>query len=103
MESGQPQPYDYEYEPLGTAVNFMVTEPLAGWRKVDVRDTRTAVDLAWEIKQLLDVDYPDAKKVVLVSDNLNTHVPASLVQGIRARRGPAFVGAFGNSLYPQPW
>nr|VFK05083.1 MAG: hypothetical protein BECKH772A_GA0070896_105022 [Candidatus Kentron sp. H]VFK06918.1 MAG: hypothetical protein BECKH772B_GA0070898_107272 [Candidatus Kentron sp. H]VFK07127.1 MAG: hypothetical protein BECKH772A_GA0070896_107002 [Candidatus Kentron sp. H]VFK07277.1 MAG: hypothetical protein BECKH772B_GA0070898_107601 [Candidatus Kentron sp. H]VFK11785.1 MAG: hypothetical protein BECKH772C_GA0070978_108741 [Candidatus Kentron sp. H] len=49
MESGQPQPYDYEYEPLGTAVNFMVTEPLAGWRKVNVRDTRTAVDLAWEI------------------------------------------------------
>ena len=56
----------------------MMTEPLSGWRKVDVRDTRTAVDLAWEIKQLLDVDYPDAKKVVLVSDNLNTHVPASL-------------------------
>ena len=56
----------------------MMIEPLSGWRKVDVRDIRTAVDLAWEIKQLLDVNYPDAKKVVLVSDNLNTHVPASL-------------------------
>nr|VFJ63255.1 MAG: DDE superfamily endonuclease [Candidatus Kentron sp. DK] len=80
MEPGQPQRYDYEYEyeRLGTAVNFMITEPLAGWRKVNVRETRTAVDLAEEVKELLDVDYPDTKKVVLVWDNLNTHVPASL-------------------------
>lgn len=78
MEPGQPQRFDYEYERLGTACNFMITEPLAGWRKVNVRDTRTAVDLAQEVKELLDVDYPDAKKVVLVWDNLNTHVPASL-------------------------
>lgn len=78
MEPGQPQRYDYEYERKGTAVNFMMTEPLAGWRKVNVRDTRTAVDLAQEVKELLDVDYPDAKKVLLVWDNLNTHVPASL-------------------------
>lgn len=78
MEPGQPQRYDYEYERQGTAVNFMMTEPLAGWRKVNVRETRTAVDLAQEVKELLDVDYPDAEKVVLVWDNLNTHVPASL-------------------------
>ena len=75
---GQSARHDYEYERLGTAVNFMITEPLAGWRKVNVRTTRTAIDLAEEIKELLDVDYLDAEKVVLLWDNLNTHVPASL-------------------------
>jgi hypothetical protein len=56
----------------------MVTEPLAGWRKVNVRATKTALDLAQEVRELLDVDYPNAEKVVLVWDNLNTHTPASL-------------------------
>jgi len=78
VEPGQPQRYDYEYERLGTAVNFMLTEPLGGWRKVSVRATKTARDLADEVRELLDVDYPDADKVVLVWDNLNTHSPASL-------------------------
>lgn len=75
---GQPQRYDYEYERLGTAVNFMLTEPLGGWRKVSVRATKTALDLAEEIRDLLEVDYPDADKVVLVWDNLNTDSPVSL-------------------------
>jgi hypothetical protein len=74
----QPQRYDYEYERAGTAVNFMLTEPLGGWRKVNVRETKTAIDLAQEIRELLDVDYPDAQRVVLIWDNLNTHTPASL-------------------------
>ena len=78
VEPGQPQRCDYEYERMGTAVNFMLTEPLAGWRKVNVRTTKTAIDLAEEVKELLDVDYPDAEKVVLLWDNLNTHTPASL-------------------------
>ena len=46
IEPGQPQRYDYEYERAGTANNFMVTEPLGGWRKVNVRPTKTALDLA---------------------------------------------------------
>ncbi|WP_323697065.1 IS630 family transposase [Thiorhodovibrio litoralis] len=78
MQPGQPERYDYEYERAGTAVNFMITEPLGQWRKVSVRETKTAIDLAQEIKTLLDVDYPDAEKVVIVWDNLNTHTPASL-------------------------
>jgi len=78
VEPGQPQRYDYEYERAGTANTFMVTEPLGGWRKANVHATKTALDLAREIKELLDVDYPNAKKVVLVWDNLNTHAPASL-------------------------
>lgn len=75
---GQPPRYDYEYERIGTANNFMIVEPLAGWRKVSVRATKTARDLAEEVKALLDVDDPNAQKVVLVWDNLNTHTPASL-------------------------
>lgn len=75
---GYSERIDYEYERNGTAVNFMFTEPLSGWRKVNVRERRTAIDWAHEIKELLDIDYPDAIKVVLVCDNLNTHKPASL-------------------------
>lgn len=77
---GEPARYDSEYERNGTAVNFMFTEPLSGWRKVKVREHRTAVDWAQEMKELLDVDYPDAEKVILVCDNLNTHRLASFYE-----------------------
>lgn len=89
QQPGRPQRYDYEYERLGTAVNFMLTEPLGGWRKVNVRRSKTAIDTAEEIKELLDIDYPHAEKVVLVWDNLNTHTPASLYKAfepVEARR-----------------
>jgi hypothetical protein len=79
-KQGQPERVDFEYERNGTAANFMFTEPLAGWRKVNVRERRTKIDWAKEIKQLLDVDYPDAKRVILVCDNLNTHKLASLYE-----------------------
>ena len=75
---GQMQRYDYEYRRNGTAVNFMFTEPLSCWRKVDVRETKTMIDWAREIRILLDVDYADAEKVILICDNLNTHKIASL-------------------------
>ena len=75
---GRVERYDYEYERVGTATNFLFTEPLSGWRKVQVRERKTAVDWAQEIKTLLEEDYPDAEKVVLVCDNLNTHKEASL-------------------------
>lgn len=77
---GQPKRVDFEYERNGTATNFMFTEPLAGWRKVSVRERKTKVDWAIEIKQLLDVDYPNVKRVILVCDNLNTHKLASLYE-----------------------
>ena len=75
---GQPERYDYEYERNGTAVNFMFTEPLSGWRMVCVRPRKTALDWAQEIKNLQDTDFPKAETVVLVCDNLNTHTPAAL-------------------------
>lgn len=80
VQPGQPERIDYEYERNGVAVNFLFTEPLACWRKVNVRERKTSVDWAHEIKELLERDYPKACKVVLVCDNLNTHKPASLYE-----------------------
>lgn len=80
VKPGAPKRYDYEYKRMGTAVNFMFTEPLSGWRKISVRETKTAMDWAQEIQMLLDVDYPEAEKVILVCDNLNTHKIASFYE-----------------------
>jgi len=80
MLPGQVQRYDYEYRRNGTAVNFMFTEPLASWRKVNVRETKTMIDWAHEIGMLLDVDYPNAVKVIVICDNLNTHKIGSLYE-----------------------
>lgn len=79
-EPGQAERVDYEYERNGTATNFLFTEPLAGWRKVNVRETKKKTDWAEEIRELLEVDYPEAPTVVLVCDNLNTHTPAALYE-----------------------
>ena len=59
---------------------FLVTEPLRGWRHVTVSDRRTRVDFAHVIKELVDIHYPEAERIVLVLDNLNTHSPASLYE-----------------------
>jgi hypothetical protein len=75
---GRPAREDYEYQRRGVCNLFLVTEPLAGWRDVMVSDRRTRIDWAHCIKDLLEVHYPDAERVVLVQDNLNTHTPASL-------------------------
>jgi len=77
---GQPRCFDYEYERCGTANLFMFTEPLGGWRHVAVTDRRTKIDWAEQIRELLDVHYPDAKRITLVMDNLNTHHVASLYE-----------------------
>jgi len=78
MKPGSDRKVDYEYVREGTCSIFAVTEPLAGRRHVSVRERRTATDWAEEIKHVADVMYPDAEKIVLVMDNLNTHTTASL-------------------------
>lgn len=78
MEPEKPERYDHEYERNGTASIFMFCEPKAGKRTVSAHEQRTMYDWAQQIKYLLDVQYPAAKKVVLVCDNLNTHKPAAL-------------------------
>ena len=77
-QSGQPERVDYEYERNGTANLFMVCEPMVGWRRVEVTEQRTAVDYAHLLQALVDCDYPEAVKITIVQDNLNTHSPASL-------------------------
>lgn len=72
--------YDYEYDRHGVANVFMFCEPLGGWRHASVTDRRTKVDWAEEIKDLVDVHYPQADRITLVMDNLNTHAPASLYE-----------------------
>jgi hypothetical protein len=80
MTPGQPARYDYEYERKGVCALFMLTEPLRGWREVVVADHRTSIEWAHVIQHLLDAHYPDAERVVLVLDNLNTHTPGSLYE-----------------------
>jgi hypothetical protein len=88
-EPGQPERFDYEYVRHGTANLFMLSEPLAGWRHVMVTDRRTAKDFAEVVRWLAEDIYPEAEKLVLVMDNLNTHKLASLYEAFppeQARR-----------------
>jgi hypothetical protein len=71
---------DYEYRRGGMANIFMLCEPLRGWRRVAVTERRTAQDFAYQLLKLVDQDFPHAKKVVLVTDNLNTHTMWSLYE-----------------------
>lgn len=77
---GRPARYDYEYKRNGVANIFMMFEPLAGRRQVKVTKRRTKKDWAWCMRQLVDELYPEAEKIVLVMDNLNTHSKASLYE-----------------------
>ncbi len=72
--------YDYEYERNGVSSLFMLFAPLEGWRRVEVTDRRTKADWARVVRQLVDVDYADKERIVLVMDNLNTHHPSSLYE-----------------------
>jgi hypothetical protein len=80
MLPGQAERYDSEYVRNGTANLFIATEPLAGWRHVEVTETRKRIDFAVFVRDLIDGRYKDATKVVLVMDNLNTHSVASLYE-----------------------
>lgn len=79
-EEGKPERIDYEYKRNGTANIFSWVEPLVGRRGLSVTDRRTYLDFAEQLKALIDVHYPDAEKVVLVADNLNTHSAAALYE-----------------------
>lgn len=80
MKPGCTEKFDSEYVRFGTCSIFIFTEPLAGWRHTTALPRRTREDFAACVKWLLDTQYPDADKVVLVMDNLNTHSIASLYQ-----------------------
>jgi hypothetical protein len=80
MRQGCPARHDYEYERNGTANLFMIFAPLEGVRRVLVTDNHVATEYARTLKFIADDLFPDAKKIILVQDNLNTHKPASLYE-----------------------
>lgn len=80
MKPGKAKRVDYEYERKGTCSIFLACEPLTGSCFVQARQQHTRIDFAAFVKELLDVHYPGAEKVVLVMDNLNTHTAGSLYE-----------------------
>jgi hypothetical protein len=80
VEPGQPQREDYEYERRGVANLFLFSEPLSGWREVQVTERRTRADWAEAMRVLSDQHYPTAERITMVLDNLNTHGPASFYE-----------------------
>jgi hypothetical protein len=77
---GRPAREDSEYVRNGVANLFMIFEPLGGKRRVKVTERRTKLDWAECVREVVDTMYPQAQKIVLVMDNLNTHSPASLYE-----------------------
>ena len=87
----RPRRVDYEYERAGTACIFMFSEPLLGWRTASVRPRRTKADWAFEVEELLRTRYAGAEKVILISDNLNTHTKGAFYEVFRPDRARAIV------------
>jgi DDE superfamily endonuclease len=82
---------DYEYERSGTANIFMFTEPLAGWRDVSVRATKTKADWAIEMARLLEGRYAGRETVIIVCDNLNTHTKGAFYEVFEPERARQLV------------
>ena len=83
-KTGQPLRFDYEYKRNGTVNLFVFFQPLAGWRHIKVTDRRTKIDFAHCMQEMVDLHFPEAKKIRVVLDQLNTHTPASLYQAFSA-------------------
>jgi hypothetical protein len=94
MKPGRSARFDYEYERNGTSNLFMLFAPLEGWRHVKVTDRHTAVDYAHVLRDLADVHFVDAGKIVLVQDNLNIHCTASLYEAFPAPEARRLVERF---------
>jgi len=82
---------DYEYGRAGTANIFMFAEPLAGWREVAVRPTKTKFDWATEMARLLEGRYATCQRVILVCDNLNTHTKGAFYEAFDPERARQLV------------
>jgi hypothetical protein len=94
VEQGQPRRQDYEYERHGVANLFLMIEPLRGWRKVRVTERRTRCDFAEQLRLLSDEDDPQAERIVLVVDNLNTHGPGSLYEAFEPEEAHRLAARF---------
>jgi hypothetical protein len=83
-QPGQPAREDHAYLRHGAANMFLAGAPYEGWRQIQVTERRTAVDFAHAVRALVDRQFPDAERIVLVTDNLNTHTPAAFYQAFPA-------------------
>jgi hypothetical protein len=81
-----PKRVDYEYERAGVANVFMFAEPLAGWRQVSIRETKTKMDWAIEMAGLLEGRYLDCDRIIVVCDNLNTHTKGAFYEAFEPER-----------------
>lgn len=86
VQNGRPMRYDFEYRREGTCNLFMFLQPLAGWRHVKVTERRTKRDFSWCMHDLVEVHFPEAEKIRVVVDNLNTHSPASFYETLPAEQ-----------------
>ena len=91
MQPGQPECSDYEYERHGTCNLFVACEPLAGKRYLSVTEHRTKEDFAQFMRDLVEMHYPSAEKIIVVLDNLNTHTPAALYEAFPAAQARRLV------------
>ena len=101
-QAGQPARQDYGYERHGVADLFMLFEPLAGKRFVEVTEKRRKVEWATVMKQLSDVLYPQAEKIMVVLDNLNTHTPSAFYENFEPEEARRLVERFEFHFTPKP-
>lgn len=101
LRPGDVQKTDSEYVRKGTCSIFVFVEPLAGWRHTSVREHRTAVDWADEIKFLLTECYPEIPKIILVLDNLNTHAISSLYKRFPAKEARQYARRLETHFTPK--
>lgn len=100
-QPGQEARFDYEYQRNGVSNLFMFCEPLRGWRQVRVTRRRTTQDWASAMRELSDVWYPQADKIVVVLDNLNTHTPASFYAAFEPTEARRLVERFEFHFTPK--
>lgn len=92
--SGRVERYDSEYERNGVSNLFMFCEPLRGWRHVKVTDRRTKKDWAITMKELADNHYPDANRITVIMDNLNTHKKSSMYEAFEPQEAKRILDRF---------
>ena len=100
-QPGQPQRVDYEYQRHGVANLFMFFEPFSGQRHVKVMDTRTRLDWAEAMRELSDEIHPEAEKIIVVLDNLNTHTPAAFYLAFEPDEARRLVNRFEFHFTPK--
>jgi hypothetical protein len=100
-EPGHPARYDYEYQRNGVCNLFMAIQPLRHWRHVDVTERRTKLDMANQLRELVDVHFPDAEVIVLVNDQLNTHTLAVVYEAFPAEEARRIARKFETHHTPK--